>query len=114
MSWNREPQRDWPRLGHPVGIGALGAGLDFWSRRWMPAFEVEYSQAKQITAALDEEEIPNRLALPSGLPSLVVVVEVMRRWLPQARRVIDERPRSGSTTRTSRPNRSTHDPGTRA
>ena len=93
MRSNNDRERDWPRPGHPVGIGALGVGLDFWSRRWMPAFQVEYSKAKQIMAALDEEEIPNRLALPRGLPPLIVVVEVMRRWLPQARRVIDGRPR---------------------
>jgi hypothetical protein len=110
MRWKPEPKRDWPRPGNPVGIGALGVGLDFWSRRWVRAFEVDYSRAKQIMAALDAEQIPNRLAIPDGLPHLVVVVEVMRRSLPKARRVVVERPRSGSTARSTRPS---SDSGTR-
>jgi hypothetical protein len=56
--------------------------------RWDRVFEGDYSAAKEIMARLDAEDVPNRLAVPDGLPHLVVEVEVMQRWISQARELI--------------------------
>lgn len=76
-------------FGNAGGLGAAGAkALDFEGRRWERLFQGDYSKAKAIMARLDEDEVPNRLALPPNLPSMHVVVEVMHRWMPQARKVV--------------------------
>jgi len=72
-------------------FGALGRAakaLDFEGRRWVRLFEGEYSEAKEIMTRLDAVNVRNRLALPRGLPPYTVVVEVMKRSLPQAREMI--------------------------
>lgn len=74
------------------GLAGAGAkGLDFEGRKWVRLFVGEYSKAKQIMATLDTEQVPNRMAIPDGLPtSTAVVIEVMKRWFPQARALIAE------------------------
>jgi hypothetical protein len=56
------------------GLAVPGA-LDFEGRRWEPFFAGDYSEAKEIMARLDAEEVPNRLQLPPELPYLQVVIE---------------------------------------
>jgi hypothetical protein len=51
-------------------------------------FVGEYGEAKEIMTRLDAMNVRNRLALPPGLPPSTVVVEVMKRSLPQARELI--------------------------
>jgi hypothetical protein len=51
-------------------------------------FEGDNTKAKEIMTRLDAEQVPNRLALPPDLPAFHVVVEVMHRWIPQAREVV--------------------------
>jgi hypothetical protein len=68
--------------------GLRAEGLDFEGRRWKRLFEGEYTKAKEIMVRLDAEQVPNRMALPPGLPTSHVVVEVMHRWVPQAREVV--------------------------
>jgi hypothetical protein len=79
-----------------LGAMILGNGLgqvdwrafDYEGRRWVPLFEGEYVKAKEIMNRLDIERVPNRLALPRDLPRYAVVVEVMKRWLPQAQELL--------------------------
>jgi hypothetical protein len=79
-------------FGNAGGLGAAGPkALDFEGRKWERFFEGDYSEAKEIMARLDAEQIPNRLALPPGLPTMHVVVEVMHRWIPQAREIVASR-----------------------
>jgi hypothetical protein len=76
-------------FGNAGGLGAAGPkALDFEGRKWERLFEGDYTRAKEIMAGLDAEQVPSRLALPPGLPALRVVVEVMHRWMPQAREVV--------------------------
>ena len=70
-------------------MGAAGPNaLDFEGRRWERFFEGDYTKAKEIMVRLDAEQVPNRMALPPDLPTSHVVVEVMHRWIPQAREVV--------------------------
>jgi hypothetical protein len=79
-------------FGNAGGLGAAGPNaLDFEGRRWERAFEGDYTEAREIMSRLDAEQVPNRLALPPGLPTFHVVVEVMHRWIPQAREVVAAR-----------------------
>jgi GNAT superfamily N-acetyltransferase len=76
-------------------FGSLGGldpkAFDFEGRRWERFFEGEFSQAKQIMARLEAEDVPNRMTFPETQPTpTTVVVEVMRRWLPRARELLDE------------------------
>ena len=72
-------------------FGGLGnvdpKAFDFEERRWERFWEGEFSKAKEIMSSLDAEKVPNRLAIPDGTAPTrsTVVIEVMRRWLPQAR-----------------------------
>jgi hypothetical protein len=76
-------------FGNAGGLGAAGPkALDFEGRRWERLFEGGYTKAKEIMARLDAEQVPNRLALPPDLPTSHVAVEVMHRWMPQARHVV--------------------------
>jgi hypothetical protein len=69
-----------------VITGFGGAGYDFESVQWVPLFEGPYSVAKVIMARLEEKAIPNRLTFPEEQSAnSMVVIEVMRRWLPEAR-----------------------------
>ena len=77
-------------FGNAGGLGAAGPkALDFEGRKWERLFEGAYTRAKELMVRLDAEEIPNRLALPPDLPTSHVVVEVMHRWVPRAREVVD-------------------------
>lgn len=72
-------------------IGSFGGEVyDFEAVQWVRLFRGEYATAKEIMARLDVEGIPNRLTFPdtNWKPS-TVVIEVMRRWLSQARNVIE-------------------------
>jgi hypothetical protein len=76
-------------FGSAGGLGAAGPkALDFEGRKWERLFEGDYTKAKEIMARLDAEQIPDRLALPPGLPAFHVLVEVMHRWMPHAREVV--------------------------
>ena len=76
-------------FGNAGGLGAAGPkALDFEGRKWERLFESDYTKAKEIMSRLDASEIPNRMALPPDLPTMHVVVEVMHRWIPQARQVV--------------------------
>jgi hypothetical protein len=73
------------------GLGGLNpTAFDFEGRRWERLFEGEFSEAKEIMGRLDAKNIPNRLAFPETQPTpMTVIVEVMRRWFPEARTIID-------------------------
>ena len=69
--------------------GVDGKAFDYEGRRWERFFVGEFAEAKEVMARLDAEQIPNRLAIPEGLPtSMSVVVEVRHRRLPEARALI--------------------------
>jgi hypothetical protein len=74
--------------------GALGVpgALDFEGRKWEPFFTGDFTEAKALMARLDAQEIPNRLKVPAELPAFQVVVEVMHRWFPEARKVLHNKP----------------------
>jgi hypothetical protein len=71
-------------------LGGLPAkALDFEGNQWVPLFEGDYAEAKTIMARLDAEKVPNRMAIPEDRrTSFSVLVEVMRRSLPEAQRVM--------------------------
>ena len=76
-------------FGNAGGLGAAGPkALDLEGRKWERFFEGDYTKAKQIMSRLDANEIPDRMALPPDVPTMHVVVEVMHRWIPQARKVV--------------------------
>jgi hypothetical protein len=69
--------------------GPGGEALNYEARRWERLFVGEFGEAKAIMARLDSRQIPNRLAIPDGLPtSMSVVVEVRHRWMPEARQLL--------------------------
>jgi hypothetical protein len=69
-------------------------GYEFESTQWVRLFEGEYATAKWLMSQLDAEGIPNRLTFPEThrTSSTVVFIEVMRRWLSQARTVREAEP----------------------
>ena len=76
--------------GSTGGLGSAGPeGLDFEGRRWERFFEGKYSEAKEIMARLDSENVPNRMTFPEqqDMP-MTVVIEVRHRWLPKARELV--------------------------